>query len=132
MVSKRTLLILSGMLWSIAGFNVLRKGLSALGEDHRWWIVLLAVVIGTGFLMMFRGIVRKYSERICTLEGERHPAYRFMSAKGYMVIGLMMSMGIGMGLIPGMPTAFFASFYTGLGTGLSYGAIRFFINSIKN
>lgn len=26
MVSKRGLLILSGLLWSIAGFNVLRKG----------------------------------------------------------------------------------------------------------
>lgn len=132
MVSKRGLLILSGLLWSIAGFNVLRKGISALVQDHRWWILLLAILIGVGFLMMFRGVVRKYTLRIRTLDGERFPFYRFMSVKGYLLIGLMMTLGITMGLIPGMPAAFFASFYTGLGTGLSYGAIRFFINAFYN
>lgn len=131
MVSKRGLLILSGLLWSIAGFNVLRKGLTALVEEHSWWIVLLAFIIGTGFVMMFRGVSEKYSRRIYTLQGEKFPCYRFMSLKGYLLIGFMMTLGITMGLIPGMPTAFFASFYTGLGTGLAYGAIRFFINSIR-
>lgn len=131
MVSKRGLLILSGLLWSIAGFNVLRKGLSTLVLDHRWWIVLLAILIGVGFLLMFRDVVRKYTLRIRTLEGEQFPFYRFMSLKGYLLIGFMMTLGITMGLIPGMPTSFFASFYTGLGTGLSYGALRFFIESRK-
>lgn len=129
MISKRGLLILSCLLWSIAGFNVLRKGLSALMEDHRWWILLLAPLIGAGFLMMFRGVVRKYTLRIHTLEGERFPFYRFMSLRGYLLVGFMMTLGITMGLIPGMPTAFFASFYTGLGTALSYGALRFFSNA---
>lgn len=129
MLGKRGLLILSGLLWSIAGFNVLRKGLVALAEDHRWWVVLLAIAIGAGFLMMFRGVVRKYTERILSLPGERYPFYRFMSVKGYLLIGFMMTLGITMGLIPGMPTAFFASFYTGLGTALSYGAVRFFVNA---
>lgn len=131
MLSKRGLLILSGLFWGIAGFNVLRKGIGALAADHRWWVVLLAVLIGTGFLLMFRGVVRKYSTRILELEGERFPFYRFMSVKGYLLIGLMMSLGIAAGLIPGMPTAFFASFYTGLGTGLSYGAIRFLLIKYK-
>lgn len=130
MVSKRGLLIMSGLLWSIAGFNVLRKGLAALATDHRWWVVLLAGCIGIGFVMMFTGVVRKYTQRILALDGERFPIYRFMSAKGYMLIGLMMTLGITMGLIPGMPVTAFAFFYTGLGTGLTYGAIRFFLNSI--
>lgn len=131
MLNRRGLLILSGLLWSVAGFNVLRKGLRALFEVHPWWIILLAIAIGIGFLMMFRGVVRKYTHRIQTLEGERWPFYRFMSGKGYLLIGLMMTLGITMGMIPGMPLAFFASFYTGLGTALSYGAIRFFINAIR-
>lgn len=131
MVSKRGLLIMSGLLWSIAGFNVLRKGLTALSADHRWWVAILAIVIMSGFVMMFRGVVRKYPNRIQTLDGERFPFYRFMSVKGYLLIGFMMGLGITLGLIPGMPITFFASFYTGLGTGLTYGAIRFFINSIK-
>lgn len=128
MLGRRGLLVLSGLLWSVAGFNVLRKGFAALVEDHRWWIVLLAIAIGSGFLMMFRGVVRKYSKRIETLQGDRWPFWRFMSLKGYLLIGLMMTLGITAGLIPGMPQAFFGSFYVGLGTGLSYGALRFFYN----
>lgn len=128
MVSKRILLIMSGLLWSIAGCNVLRKGLVALAEDHRGWVIWLALLIGIGFMMMFRGVVRKYSTRIRTLDGERFPFYRFMSVKGYLLIGFMMSLGIAVSLIPGMPVAFFASFYSGLGAALCYGAIRFFIN----
>lgn len=129
MVSKRGLLIMSGLLWSIAGFNVLRKGVLSLAQDHRWWVLLLAVGIGAGFLIMFDGVVKKYSRRIFSLPGERHAAYLFMSRKGYLLIGLMMMLGISMSHIPGMPPAFFASFYTGLGTGLTYGAIRFFVHS---
>lgn len=131
MFTKRGLVILSGLLWSVAGFNVFRKGLAALILDHRWWCVLLAFSIGVGFLMMFKGVVRKYTLRIAELEGERFPFYRFMSVKGYVLIGVMMTLGITMGLIPGMPTSFFASFYTGLGTALSYGAIRFIYNSFR-
>lgn len=131
MFSKRGLLVLNGLLWSIAGYNVLRKGISALAEDYRWWIVLLAGVIGAGFLMMFRNVVRKYTLRIQTLDGEHFPFYRFMSTKGYLLIGLMILLGIGMRLIPNMPITFFASFYSGLGSGLTYGAIQFLINSIR-
>lgn len=122
---------MSGLLWSIAGVNVLRKGISALLQDHRWWIVLLAIGIGASFLTMFRSVVNKYTLRIQAMDGERFPFYRFMSAKGYLLIGFMMTLGISVSLIPGMPPAFFASFYTGLGTGLSYGALRFFIHSIN-
>lgn len=132
MVSKRGLLIMSGLLWSIAGFNVLRKGLLSLAQDHRWWILLLAIAIGAAFLLMFRGVVRKYSQRIFSLPGERHAAYLFMSRKGYLLIGVMMGLGIAMSHVPGMPLAFFASFYTGLGTGLTYGAIRFFTSICKS
>lgn len=131
MLGKRGLLLLSGLLWSIAGFNVLRKGLAALAEDHRWWIVLLALLIGSGFVLMFTGVVRRYTLRIRTLEGERFPFYRFMSLRGYLLIAFMMTLGISLGLLPGMPTAFFASFYTGLGTALSYGAIRFILSAFR-
>lgn len=137
MLGRRGLLILSGLLWSVAGVNVLRKGITALVEvlsqSWSWYaaiVVLLAIAIGTGFLLMFRGVVRKYTRRIQELDGERWPFYRFMSVKGYLLIGLMMTLGISASMIPGMPEAFFASFYTGLGTGLAYGAIRFFMNSV--
>lgn len=129
MLRKRSLVILNGLLWSIAGINVLYKGINALVNDYRWWIELLAIAIGAAFIVMFRGVVNRYTWRIRMLEGNRHPFYQFMSIKGYLLIGFMMTLGITVGHIPGMPNAFFASFYTGLGAALCYGAINFFINS---
>lgn len=123
---------MSGALWSIAGFNILRKGIPALLSDHRWFIVILAILVTTGFTLMFRKVSASYTNRIVNLEGERFPFYRFMSLKGYLVIGFMMSLGIFLTKIPGMPQSFFAWFYPGLGTGLSYGAVNFFINCIKH
>lgn len=128
-MNKRGLITLSGLLWAIAGFNILRKGIPAMIDDHRILIILGALLVGTGFLFMFNKVSRKYTDRIIGLEGEHFPFYRFMSLKGYLLIGFMMTLGITAAHIPGMPQAFFAFFYTGLGTGLSYGAIRFFISA---
>lgn len=128
-MTKRGLIITNGLLWAVAAFNILKKGLPALGQDHRWWILAIAVVTAVGFWMMFRRVSTKYADRVVALEGERFPIYKFMSPKGYLVIGLMMSMGIGFSLIPGVPLAFFASFYPGLGLGLLSGAVRFFLRA---
>lgn len=125
-MTKRGLLITNGLLWAIASFNILKKGIPALMQDHRWPVAVMAAVIAAGFFMMFKSVSGKYAARVTALEGDRFPIYMFMSPKGYLVIGIMMSMGIGFSLIPGMPQSFFASFYPGLGFGLLSGAIRFF------
>ena len=129
-MGKRGLVATSGILWAIAAFNILRKGIPALISDHRLMVVIVAVAVATGFFLMFRKVSNKYTERVWSLEGERFPIYRFMSAKGYLLIGIMMSMGIGFSFIPGMPEAFFAGFYPGLGFGLATGSICFFVRSI--
>lgn len=129
-MTKRGLIITNGLLWAVAAFNILKKGLPALWQDHRWWVVAIALVIAAGFWIMFRRVSTKYADRVMALEGERFPIYKFMSPKGYLVIGLMMSMGIGFSLIPGVPLAFFASFYPGLGLGLLSGAVRFFVRAM--
>ena len=131
-MKKYGLLTVNAVLWLFASYKILKKGLSALCEDHRVWIIILALVIGTGFFMMFRSISRKYAARVLNLEGERHPIYRFMSLKGYLNIGFMMSLGMGISFIPGVPAWLFAFFYPALGFGLLSGSVRFFIAAIRN
>lgn len=130
-MSKKGLIATSGILWAIAAFNILKKGIPALITDHRVLIVVVAIAIATGFTLMFRKVSAKYTARVLNLEGEKFPIYMFMSVKGYILIGIMMSMGIGFSLIPGMPSEFFAAFYPGLGLGLLSGSIRFFINACR-
>lgn len=73
------------------------------------------------------GIVRKYSERILALPGPKEPVYKTFSLKGYLVIAFMISLGISLKHIPGIPQTFFAWFYMGLGPGLLSAGIRFLI-----
>lgn len=125
-MGKRGLVATSGVLWAVASFNILKKGIPALVLDHRLLIVLTALAVAAGFILMFRKVSNRYTDRVWALEGDKFPIYRFMSAKGYLLIGIMMSMGIGLSLIPGMYQEFFAGFYPGLGLGLLSGSINFF------
>lgn len=77
--------------------------------------------------MMFTGVVRKYSERIMSMSGGKTSIFRTFSVKGYLIIAFMISLGIGLKHIPGIPGSFFAWFYSGLGPGLLSAGIRFLI-----
>ena len=125
-MGKRGLYLLSALLWSFASYKILGKGLPALMSCHRWWVIILCILICTGFIMMFHKVSGNYINRIKDLEGERFAPWRFMSLKGYLVIGFMMTLGIVCGRIPGMPVEFFAALYPGLGSGLLYGALKFY------
>lgn len=131
MVTKRYLLLTSALLWAFASYKILNKGIPSILADHRIWIVILAVIIAAMFIAMFQRVSQKYTLRIKDMEGVKFPIYRFMSLKGYLLIGFMMSLGIILGRIPGVPKAFFAFFYPGLGFGLLSGSIRFLINSFR-
>lgn len=50
-----------------------------------------------------------------------------VSLKGYLIIAFMITLGISLKYIPGIPASFFAWFYMGLGPGLLSAGIRFLI-----
>ena len=54
LVKKRTLLLIAGIVWLIAGFNVARLGvLSYLLIEMQWFLILLSVIVFAVFGMMF-------------------------------------------------------------------------------
>jgi hypothetical protein len=75
--------------------------------------------------LLWTGIVRKYSERIHALPGPMEPIYKTFSLKGYLIIAFMVTLGITLKYVPGIPRTFFAWFYLGLGAGLLSAGIRF-------
>ena len=53
-VKKRTLLMITGILWLIAGFNVARLGvLSYYVIESKWYLYILTIVVFSIFGMMF-------------------------------------------------------------------------------
>ena len=73
------------------------------------------------------GVVRKYSARIMAMTEEKTPVWKTFSLKGYLIIAFMISLGISLKHIPGVPFTFFAWFHTGLGLGLLSAGIRFLL-----
>ena len=132
MVSKRTLLLVAGLVWLAAGVNILRIGLKALealfsGAAWRLWLALgLALVICAAFTTMFQRIVVKHTRRILAYE-TKQPVYRFFDAKSYILMAFMMTLGITLRRSGVVPEFFFTWFYTGLGAALSAAGIRFLV-----
>lgn len=129
-VMKIHLLAVNGLLWTAIGTKIAVTGVVnyLMTEPGKLgWMIPLSLLVFTGFFMMFTGIVRKYSERIHALPGPREPIYKTFSLKGYLIIAFMITLGITLKYIPGIPLSFFAWFYLGLGAGLLSAGIRFLI-----
>lgn len=129
-IRKIHLLAVNGLLWTAIGTKIAVTGVVNYLKTEPGklgWMIPLSLLVFTGFFMMFTGIVRKYSERIHALPGPREPIYKTFSLKGYLIIAFMITLGITLKYIPGIPLSFFAWFYLGLGAGLLSAGIRFLI-----
>ena len=95
-VKKRTLLLIAGIVWLIAGFNVARLGvLSYLVIERQWFMYLLSVVVFVAFGMMFLKMSVKHTRRILGYE-DRRPFWHFFDLKAYIIMACMMGGGIGL------------------------------------
>ena len=125
------LLAVNGLLWTAIGIKITITGAShyllADRPQNLLWMIPLSVLVFAAFYMMFTGVVRKYSARIMSMTEEKTSIFRTFSLKGYLIIAFMISLGIGLKHIPGIPSNFFAWFYCGLGPGLLSAGIRFLL-----
>ena len=125
------LLAVNGLMWTAIGTKITVTGISSylkLGEtDALWWMIPLSLLVFAGFYWMFTGVVRKYAARILAMPEPKTSIVKTFSLKGYLIIAFMISLGIALKHIPGIPTSFFAWFYCGLGPGLLSAGIRFLL-----
>ena len=64
-VKKRTLLLIAGIVWMIAGFNVARLGiLSYRMIERKWYYFIFSMVVFALFGIMFYKMSRKHTKRI--------------------------------------------------------------------
>ena len=120
-VSKRTLLLIAGIVWLAAGGNIAWLGIQAFAQinmSYVWAIILGAVVVFTLFHMkIFSKMVGKHSNRIAAYEDDKIGFWRFFDASGYIMMAIMMSGGISLrafGLVPMWFIAFFALALSGV------------------
>lgn len=128
-VKRNTLLLLACLVWSAAGFNILRIGLMAYGPYWSVWNVLLSVLVFAVFQkFIFGKLVTKHAARIRSYAEERHFFLKFFDAKAFAVMAVMMTGGIGLRASGIAPERFIAVFYTGFGVSLLLAGLLFGCN----
>lgn len=132
MVKKNTLLLLACLVWSAAGFNVLRLGLMAYPAYRGLWNYLLSALVFSVFqIFVFGRLVKKRTGRIGAYTEERHFFLKFFDVRSFAIMAVMMTGGIGLRASRLAPERFIAVFYTGLGASLLLAGLLFGTNFIK-
>lgn len=124
-VKKRSLLLIAGIVWMIAGFNVARLGvISYLRIEQNWYLYLMSLFVFLLFGFMFFQLSKKHTNRILGYEAYR-PFWHFFDFKAYVIMTCMMSGGIGFRAAGIFPEKFIAFFYSGLGLALALAGVLF-------
>ncbi len=127
LVSREMLLLIAGLLWSVAGYKVMRTGMLAWQEDMYplLWKVACAIAV---FLLfggvIFRSLYHKYTRRIAKMPHRNHPL-NFFDKRGWAVMSGMIALGVVLRNASWVSPFFIAFFYTGLGTALLLTGLRF-------
>lgn len=120
-ITKKHLFLLAGIVWSFAGFQVMKVGIECISIQHlpMIYIAIGAVVIfAIFFKFIFFKMVKMHTKRINSLTNRKQPFYSFFDKKSYIIMICMMSVGILLRKSNILPTSFIAFFYTGLGAAL--------------
>ena len=125
-VKRNTLLLLACLVWSAAGFNILRIGLMAYPAYLTAVNYLLSVLVFAVFQwFIFGKLVKKHTARITSYLEERHFFLNFFDGKAFVIMAVMMTGGIGLRVSGLAPERFIAVFYTGLGGALLLAGLLF-------
>ena len=97
-VSKRTLLLVAGIVWLIAGGNIAWLGIRSFAQMDQgiWWLLVIgAVGVFTLFhVKVFSKMVGKHAVRIAGYEADRVGVWNFFDVPGYAMMVIMMTGGV--------------------------------------
>ncbi|MCR0265270.1 hypothetical protein MKC73_15385 [[Clostridium] innocuum] len=131
-VNKKYLVLTAGIVWAIAGFNIVRIGWLSTSYLS---LAVIAAAVATFLVfynMIFKKLIHKHTARILGNEEERVHILRFFDTKSYIIMIFMMTFGITLRAMHVWPDLCIKSFYTGLGCALLAAGIGFIRQYVKN
>ena len=128
-VKRNTLLLIACLVWTTAGFNILRIGLLPYPAYQGIVNYLLTALVFAVFqIFIFGKLVKKHTSRIRAYQEERHFFLKFFDGKSFTIMAMMMTVGIWLRSSGFAPERFIAFFYTGLGASLFLAGLLFGFN----
>ncbi|MCX6244997.1 MAG: hypothetical protein NTU98_09865 [Bacteroidetes bacterium] len=134
-VSKRSLLLIAGCAWTIAGGILISRSLIHLiGVNHH-----LALEIGIGiifgilfYILLFARISKKHINRITLIKIDNPCFFSFFNFRSYLMMAIMISGGITLRLSGLINLDYIYTFFLTMGIPLLVSAYRFFYSFVKN
>lgn len=129
-VNRQVLLITAGIVWIIAGANILRIGVTTWLNNTQGWLFKsceATVVFLLFFILVFRGLYYKHTRRIEQKKNEKNCPFAFFDAKGWIIMTFMISVGITVRTFHLLPDSFISVFYTGLALALIVTGVLFLV-----
>ncbi|RHJ90655.1 hypothetical protein [Parabacteroides bouchesdurhonensis] len=133
-VHKRTLLFIAGLVWIIAGANILRIGIITWLDDTHDWLFKVCeaiIVFLLFFYLVFIKLFYKHRERIAQKKENKNCPFSFFDVKGWIIMAFMITLGITVRTFHLLPNSFISVFYTGLSSALIITGILFFVQLYK-
>ncbi|TQQ85852.1 hypothetical protein EXD82_01165 [Peptacetobacter hominis] len=132
-IRKQNLLIIACLVWAIAGFNILKIGISSyIGYVNIINIITSLIIFSLFWFLVFSKLTSKHTLRIISYDEEYQFFLKFFDKKSFMIMAFMMSFGICIRTFKLMPLKFIAVFYTGLGSALFLAGAVFGLNYINH
>jgi len=134
-VQKRTLLLIAGCAWTIAGvILIFRSLLWLIGANHH-----LTMEIGIGivlcilfYILLFARISKKHITRITLIRIDNPCFFSFFNFRSYLLMAIMISGGITLRVSGLVNPEIIYTFFLCMGIPLLFSAWRFFYSYAKN
>lgn len=128
-VSRRNLLLIAGFVWAVASGILISKGTVwvLIETNHQVCRMVTAVVFGILFYrLLFNRISGRHINRIMTLERDNPFFLSFFNARGYLMMGGMITLGMVLRNLDFVNKDLLYTFYIGMGIPLLFSAFRFY------
>ncbi len=134
-VSKRNLLLIAGIAWTVAGLILTGRGLTYLfqhGDFLGWWLaggLLFGILF---YILLFADISHRHIIRIRGLSVPYPCAFSFFGFRSYLMMALMISVGIILNRFDVINKIWLYNFYVTMGVPLLISASQFFYSWAAN
>jgi hypothetical protein len=134
-VHKRTLLLIAGCAWSMAGGILIGRALAQLIRFHHHLLleIIAGMIFGAGFyLLLFARISKKHINRITLIKIDNPCFFSFFNFRSYILMAIMITAGVTVRKLNVINPEYLYTFYLTRGIPLLVSAYRFFYSYVKN
>ncbi|WP_243349972.1 hypothetical protein [Parabacteroides sp. FAFU027] len=133
-VPKTVLIGMGAALWGFAAIRILILGETAIGnyQIHPTLNYLIGIAGFVPFFwFVFRKVSNRYASRILALPRHKSHLFAFLDRRGYIMMTIMISMGIGIKHVSAIPEVYKGTFFISLGLSLLASSIVYIVRGVQ-